>query len=120
MDYLTPLQALVDDLNDTDGIAATLTRQTLNPPGVLVALDDLSDWTLGGTGTARVRLWAVARDLNELDAYTQLQPVITALAGFLADKGLPLTEDITADTVPSSDNAANLPAFRLTTTININ
>lgn len=120
MDVLTPLLDLRDLLRAHQGIgSASLSRQTLNTPGVLIVPGPLDSYSLcASSGLLEAVLYVTAADLNEEDALRQLGPLLSAVGEVLEVAGLPVTAPISAELVPLSEGAPR-PAFKITTNLTV-
>lgn len=119
MDFSQPLEDLVRDLNaDPDRLRATLDLTRLNPPGVYVALDEISDWRLGGCGEMTVRLWVAApATATESRSYRQLSALLFGLLDTLDALQLPITSPVRAETLQPAGVGEAYPALTFTTSL---
>lgn len=120
MDIVAPLTDLRDQLIAADGVgSASLSRQTLNTPGVLLVPAELDSFSLcSSTGLLGAFLYVVADDLAEEDALKQLGPILSAVGDYLESVGLPITGPITAELVPLAEGAPR-PAFKIPTNLTV-
>lgn len=116
------MKALVDQLTAGDApLRAAIDLDRVNPPGVYVTLERLSDLTMDGGAEATLALYVMVPDQSDEAALTQLEPLLTVLLDKLDELGLPYgAEPIEATRVVSPyPGGADLPAFRVTTSITV-
>jgi hypothetical protein len=109
--------ALVDTLSDA-GVPATLDPGVIQVPGAWVSPRELQLLTLDGGRRARVHVWLVTADADEVTALDALEVLLDAALGVLA---VDTTNDDLiqlAGTLVVRDEGP-LPAVQITTTIDL-
>lgn len=120
-DVVGGLKALEADLK-LQGLRAAIDLDRVNPPAVYLTVDRLEDFTGDGGCEVYVALWLVVADQSDLAALTALQALLDETLEVLDRLDLPYgLEPITATriTAPYPNGSADLPAYRVLTSVTV-
>lgn len=115
------LRELRDDLIAAD-LRASIDLDRVNPPAVWLTVDRLEDFTGDGGCEAVVALWLIVGDQSDEKALESLGVLLDATLAALDALSLPYAiEPITTARVvgPYPNGAAELPAYRVLTSITV-
>lgn len=114
MDIVGALEAIANDLR-AQGIRANVDPVKLNPPGALIRPAAVAHTRLGGCGELTVEVVLIAPDRPPAQAHAQLAEMLTTALHVID----PTEATVTNEAVKLTDSGQPLPAYRITTTVEI-
>lgn len=116
MQLLAELQSL-ENLLERNGIRAWIEPKRVKPPGAWIAAQSISTVHFGGCYTATVDIYLIAPSLDTVPALKHLTPMLSEL---LAIEDIEIIgEPSLAESVALPVGGDALPAFKITTTIEV-